>query len=114
VAQPDGAQPGRSAGAGEFGGEAGVLGAPREVGDLGVGIAGAAGTLLPEDDDEVTAWGQQLLGQWGSRIGGGTDQVQRNVISERVLGLPGDVRVDKSVRFPRPAQVARERVLLGR
>ena len=70
-----------------------------KLGDLGVAIAGADGMLLPHDDDEIRAWGQQLLNQWSSRIGGGTDQVQRNVIGERVLGLPGDIRVDKNVPF---------------
>ena len=44
-------------------------------------------------------WQQQFLGQWGVRIGGGTDQVQRNVIGERVLGLPAEPRPDKSVPF---------------
>ena len=34
-------------------------------------------------------WQQQFLMQWSSRIGGGTEQIQRNVIGERVLGLPG-------------------------
>ena len=43
--------------------------------------------------------GQQCLGQWSRKIGGGTDQVQRNIVGERILGLPGDIRVDKEVPF---------------
>lgn len=70
-----------------------------QLGNAGVAIAGAYGTLMPDDDDEVRAWGQQLLNQWSARIGGGTDQVQRNIVGERVLGLPGDIRVDKELPF---------------
>jgi acyl-CoA dehydrogenase len=44
-------------------------------------------------------WETHFLNQWGSRIGGGTDQIQRNVIGERVLGLPTEPRGDKEMPF---------------
>jgi alkylation response protein AidB-like acyl-CoA dehydrogenase len=40
-----------------------------------------------------------LISAPGARIAGGTDEIMRNIIAERVLGLPQDVRVDKNVAF---------------
>jgi len=43
------------------------------------------------------AWGEHVLGAPGYRIAGGSDEVQRNIVGERVLGLPGEPRVDKGI-----------------
>ena len=39
----------------------------------------------------------QVIRSRANSIEGGTDEIQRNVIGEQVLGLPGDVRVDKNI-----------------
>ena len=44
-------------------------------------------------------WQTEWLGSVVDRLGGGTDEIMRNVIGERILGLPEDVRVDKNMPF---------------
>lgn len=68
-------------------------------GNLALAIEGAAGMLYEDDAFEYGFWQQQFLGQWGVRIGGGTEQIQRNILGERVLGLPPEARPDKSEPF---------------
>jgi alkylation response protein AidB-like acyl-CoA dehydrogenase len=68
-------------------------------GNLVMSLQRADGLLYDSDAINGGFWQQQFLMQWSSRIGGGTEQVQRNVIGERVLGLPGEPRVDKDLPF---------------
>ncbi len=68
-------------------------------GDLVVALQGPAGMLTGDDAPFAGRFQGLFMGQWAPRIGGGTDQIQRNIIGERVLGLPGEVRVDKDVPF---------------
>ncbi|MEO5839987.1 MAG: acyl-CoA dehydrogenase family protein [Acidimicrobiales bacterium] len=68
-------------------------------GNLVMSIAGASGMLWEKSAHLGGFWQNQFLGQWMSRIGGGTDQIQRNTIGEKVLQLPPEPRVDKGIPF---------------
>jgi alkylation response protein AidB-like acyl-CoA dehydrogenase len=59
------------------------------------------GPRLVADSGEwgTFAWSEHLLGTTGYRIAGGTDEIQRNIISERILQLPPEPRVDKDRPF---------------
>jgi alkylation response protein AidB-like acyl-CoA dehydrogenase len=58
--------------------------------DQAIEVLGATGMLADDDAPEGGAWQKAFLGTPGLRIGGGTDQIQRNIIAERILGLPKD------------------------
>ncbi len=68
-------------------------------GELAMAIQGASGMLLDGDAPEGGRWQQSFLGAPSIRIAGGSDEIQRNVMGERVLGLPAEPRVDKHLPF---------------
>jgi alkylation response protein AidB-like acyl-CoA dehydrogenase len=79
--------------------------------DLGMRIVGPAGTLHAYDGQDREALNQatgnpflamvteMALFAQGPPIYGGTDQVQRNIIGERVLGLPKEPNNDRTTAF---------------
>ena len=58
------------------------------------------GLIVDKDEAPSDAIFQEsFLWAPGLRIAGGTDEILKNIIAERVLGLPQDVRVDKDKTF---------------
>ena len=68
------------------------------VGNFGIDSLDMAG-MLKTDDTDVHSFHDAWLGAPGLRIAGGTDEILKNIIAERVLGLPQDPRADKGVAF---------------
>jgi alkylation response protein AidB-like acyl-CoA dehydrogenase len=62
-------------------------------------LAGAAGAAWDDDDGTAVEWGNDYLMRHVSTIGGGTTEMARNVIAERVLGMPREWSHDRDVPF---------------
>jgi len=72
----------------------------QDIAAFAMDLQGAAGVLTDADSVAVDGQFQSILLRAPSdRIAGGTDEILRNIIAERVLGLPADIRVDKDVPF---------------
>ena len=79
-----------------------VVSAPKmqDLASFAMDLQGAAGILNDPDIDLMhSIFQNQWMSAAGYRIAGGTDEILRNIVAERVLGLPQDIRVDKTAPF---------------
>ena len=84
----------------------------KDVSEFCVDLLGAEGMLKPDGypmarPQHTMLWSnpqQAFLRMRANSIEGGTTEIMKNILGERVLGLPGDVRVDKQLPW---SQVAR-------
>ncbi|MBW2382244.1 MAG: acyl-CoA dehydrogenase family protein [Deltaproteobacteria bacterium] len=71
----------------------------QEMASFAIELQGAAGALDRDAAAQGGDWQGRYLAIPGLRIAGGTDEILRNIISERVLGLPPESRADKGIAF---------------
>jgi len=79
-----------------------AVGAPlaQEIASFAMELQGVMGAVVDESvSPQQGLWQEMYLGTPGIRIAGGTDEILKNIIAERVLRLPPEIRVDKDRPF---------------
>ena len=69
------------------------------ISSIGLEIAGTSGVVYRPGDDIAARVGRDYLVRQASCIGGGTNEIQRNMISERLLGMPKEPRANEDGPF---------------
>ena len=71
----------------------------QEIAAYGLDLLGMGGVAMGKQLPLDGLFEEALLYSPALRIAGGTDEIMRNIIAERVLGLPQDPRADKDIPF---------------
>jgi alkylation response protein AidB-like acyl-CoA dehydrogenase len=68
--------------------------------EIGLELAGEDAVVWPEGDDTAgRQLGELTLWRQGLSLGGGSNEIQRNIISERLLGMPRELAADRDVPY---------------
>jgi alkylation response protein AidB-like acyl-CoA dehydrogenase len=67
--------------------------------ETGADLVGAAAVAWDSDQPAADGWSERLCGAPCFTIAGGTTEVLKNLVAERVLGLPRDTADDRTVPF---------------
>jgi alkylation response protein AidB-like acyl-CoA dehydrogenase len=72
----------------------------QEIAMFALDLQGQSGVLMdPAQASAMARFQAMLMRSPATRIEGGTDEILRNIIAERVLGLPADMRADRGIPF---------------
>jgi alkylation response protein AidB-like acyl-CoA dehydrogenase len=76
--------------------------ASTRIAEIGVEIMGSHAVVA--DDGEGLGYGESFLMRQAGSLGGGSTEMSRNIISERVLGMPREFAADRDVPFSQVRQ----------
>lgn len=68
--------------------------------EIGLALAGEDAVAWPAGTETAgTRFGVHSLGRQGAALGGGSNEIQRNIISERLLGMPREPAADRDLPY---------------
>ena len=79
-----------------------MVGAPKsqDMASFGLDLLEQSGAIWDDEYSDFRGLYQtSYMSSPAIRVAGGTDEIMANIIAERVLGLPQEVRVDKGIPF---------------
>jgi alkylation response protein AidB-like acyl-CoA dehydrogenase len=78
----------------------------QDMGGFASDLAESAGLMNDSGLPHLDRFQSSYMWSAGLRIAGGTDEILKNIIAERVLGLPSDIRPDKNISFAEASKLS--------